>query len=469
MKAALVPPKPRERTVHPNPVIPAWGDLKTSEARPLNGNAKEGGRYDPTFTGNRVEPLHRWVPWIAGYSAKFVDDVLETYNGHQVRSRILDPFAGVGTTLVEARIHGCDTVGFELNPWPALVSRTKLAAGRELRSENLTRVAAGYRAFAASHRSPSRKVPPGFKSRIPFFSTSIERQVLLALDYADSIDNPWARDAFRVALGSVMVSFSNYTYEPSLGSRPGADKPLIETADVVSILASKAEQMAGDVMALERSGEPSETERTVHNTSFLDYSTVESPSAFDLAITSPPYLNNYHYIRNTRPQMWWLGLISDANDQKQVEQRSMGKYWQTVRGAEPIHLTFPHEELTHTLRRLRAIRTGHGVYGGKGWANYVASYFNDTRQYLTVLRAALRPGGRAVIMVGNSIVQGIPIPVEKYVAEIGEAVGLSHEATNGLRTTRVGGSIVNSSVRRGTKTKPGVGLYEAAVILRRHV
>jgi len=446
----------------------AWGDLKASEVRPLNSNGETGGRYDPAFTGNRTAPLHRWVPWIAGYSAKFVDDVLDTYNGREVRSRVLDPFAGVGTTLLESRFHGCDTVGFELNPWAALVSRTKLAAGIELRSDALSLAVEDYRRFVHSNSRPVRRAPVGFRTNIPFFSPSVERKVLLALDYIDSISDPWTRDAFRVALGSVMVSFSNYSYEPSLSSRPGADKPLIERADVVTILAAKAEQMAADLKGIEQSPGLGETERMVHNASFLDYASLEG-SPVDLAITSPPYLNNYHYVRNTRPQVWWLGLVSDREELRQVEQRSMGKYWQTVRAGEPLHLSFEHDELTRTLRRLRAIRSEHGVYGGKGWANYVASYFNDTRRYLAVLYAALRPGGRAVIVVGNSIVQGVPIPVEKYLAEIGELVGFSHGATNALRTTRVGGSILNSSVRRGTKTKAGVGLYEAAVILRRLV
>ena len=449
-------------------LAPAHIELKASKETPLNANAKNGGRYNPAFSSNRTEPLHRWVPWVAGYSAKFVDDVLDTYNRRAVRSRILDPFAGVGTTLIESRFRGCDTVGFELNPWAALVIKTKLAAGIELKSAGIAAAVARYRRFASQPRLPLEAAPSGFKSNIPFFSPSIERDVLVAVDFIDTISDPWVRDAFRVALGSVMVSFSNYTYEPSLGSRPGAGKPLIEHADVVSVLSAKAEQMAADVHALEQADMALDTERTIHSRSFFDYADTEQGS-FDLAITSPPYLNNYHYVRNTRPQMWWLGLVSDRQTLRQVEQESMGKYWQTVRAGDPIQLTFVHDELTRALTRLRATRTSHGVYGGKGWANYVASYFNDTYRYLAILRDALRPGARAVIVVGNSIVQGIPIPVDRHLAEIGEMVGFAHEATNALRTTRVGGSLLNSSVRRGSRTGPSVGLYESAVILRRLV
>jgi hypothetical protein len=37
------------------------------------------GFRDPAFTKNKELPLHRWVPWIAGFSAHFVDDYLEKY------------------------------------------------------------------------------------------------------------------------------------------------------------------------------------------------------------------------------------------------------------------------------------------------------------------------------------------------------------------------------------------------------
>ena len=44
-----------------------------------------------------------------------------------------------------------------------------------------------------------------------------------------------------------MVSFSNYTYEPSLSSRPGAGKPLIEDADVAAALAGKLRNIRDDI------------------------------------------------------------------------------------------------------------------------------------------------------------------------------------------------------------------------------
>ena len=85
-----------------------------------------GGSHfnDPSFASNKTQPVHRWVPWIAGFSSDFVRDVLNRYlpdNG-----TVLDPFSGVGTTLVEAILLGHNAVGFEINPYAALVCRTKV-------------------------------------------------------------------------------------------------------------------------------------------------------------------------------------------------------------------------------------------------------------------------------------------------------------------------------------------------------
>ena len=51
----------------------------------------------------------------------------------------------------------------------------------------------------------------------------------------------------------------------------------------------------------------------------------------DLLVTSPPYLNNYHYNRNTRPHLYWLGFCSSPGDMKHLEEHNFGTYWQNAR------------------------------------------------------------------------------------------------------------------------------------------
>ena len=88
------------------------------------------GFRDTAFSGNHDRTLHRWVPWIAGFSGSFVAGVLEDSRGGRGRLRVLDPFAGVGTTLIEALKQGHDAIGFEVNPWAALACKAKTGAVR---------------------------------------------------------------------------------------------------------------------------------------------------------------------------------------------------------------------------------------------------------------------------------------------------------------------------------------------------
>ena len=91
--------------------------------------AATNGFRDSSFAKNKNLPLHRWVPWVAGFSADFVEDALRNYlpNGDS-DAWVLDPFAGVGTTLVESYLSGLNVVGFEINPYAALATRIKLKA-----------------------------------------------------------------------------------------------------------------------------------------------------------------------------------------------------------------------------------------------------------------------------------------------------------------------------------------------------
>ena len=434
-----------------------------------SGSAREKDSFsDPAFGSNKALPVHRWVPWVAGYSSDFVRSVLDRYLPHP--GVVLDPFAGVGTTLVEAELMGHEAVGFEINPYAALASRVKVGAVR-LDADALDRTVRALRAFYEGKTTngyvPQSEPPPGFRTRVGFYSPAVLRKVLVVQDFIAGLAEGLVRDAVRLAFAATMVRYSNYSYEPSLGTRQGAGKADIEDADVLTPIVEKLEQMAADVRWLREQDVTPGGGRVVSESFFECRDHLDEGSA-DVLITSPPYVNNYHYIRNTRPHLYWLGFVEKPKDTKRLEHANFGTYWQTVRDGEPVALDvdLPGSDLPEKLDRLRALHPEKGVYGGAGWANYVATYFNDCRQFGEAAHYALRPGGRAFVVVGNSILQGIDFPVDRYLGEIAETAGLETVEISVPRETRVGNSIIASDVRV-TKAKKGHALYEAVVHLRR--
>jgi len=442
-------------------------DEPDTEHRPV----VRGHFRDTAFTRNRREPMHRWVPWIAGFSAAFVEGVFDAVISSPPREvTVLDPFAGVGTTLIEGLRRGCNVAGFEINPYAALACRVKVDAVQcdvNSLSETVERLGAFMRRKLRSKKAAPRSVPPaGFRTRSPFLSPGVERQALFLRDFIVNEKEQFVRDILKVALGSVIVGFSNYSYEPSLGTRSAAGKSDIVNADVPGVVTQKLREMIADIAFMQRhmarfDYEPS---AQVHQRSYLDAGDVVPPASIDVLITSPPYLNNYHYIRNTRPQMYWLDLAKEPADLKQVEVESFGQFWQTVRAGPEVELKVNVSGLRGCLDVIRRLNADKGVYGGKGWANYAARYFNDCDRFCEVTRTLMKPGARAIVVIGNNILQGVEIKTDEFFARIAEAHGFRVAGMHRVRRKRTGSSIVNSSVRAGV-TRKRTELYETAVEL----
>lgn len=431
--------------------------------------AAAGTFRDPAFMANRALPIHRWVPWIAGFSQQFIEDALGRYAAGR-RCTVLDPFAGVGTTLVEADLAGHDAIGFEINPYAAFAAQTKLAAHR-VRADALRQAVRELdehaRRVASNGAQPSAAPPRNFRTRSPFYSPAVERKVLLVQDFIRQQSDADVSRLCRLAFASTMVDYSNYSYEPSLGRRSAVGRADVEDHPVASCVAAKLAQMADDVewCRRHRAGGRRPGGR-VHVQSFFDgYERLERGSV-DLLVTSPPYANNYHYSRNTRPHLYWLGLCESPADFKELEALNFGTYWQRAREQNRIDLDplIDDGEIHRTLAEIRARNPERGIYGGSGWANYVTVYLNDCVRFLAGVRWCLRSGATALVVIGNSIVQGVPVPTDRFLATIARRHGLTVAGIHTPRATRVGNSIVNSSVRAGAGRT--ASLYESVVEIR---
>jgi DNA modification methylase len=427
------------------------------------------GFNDPAFASNKQLPVHRWIPWIAGFASDFVSNALGRYLSKP--GTVLDPFSGVGTTLVEAVEHGHNAIGFEINPYAALASRMK-ATAHLIPLDKLIAESSRFHSFysqkATNGYKPRSEAPANFKTRSEFYSPKVLNKVLIVQDFISSVEDDTLRDLFKLAFASTMIRYSNYSYEPSLGRRVAAGRQEIEDFPVEQEIAKKLKEMADDVAWLQGRMMSKKPHAEVINNSFFECAEYVAASTVDLVITSPPYLNNYHYNRNTRPQLYWLGLAQQPSDFNHLEESNFGKFWQTVREQEKLDLEFdlPGTDIKERLAVLRELNPQKGIYGGAGWANYAAAYFNDCRRFAEGLKHVLCSGSTALVVIGNSILQGVMIPTDNYLGKIAEAVGLELVRIDIPRATRVGNSIIKSDVRVA-KAQDKHQLYEAVVELRK--
>lgn len=70
-------------------------------------------------------PFHDWYRFVLSFPPHLVREYIRKF-GLESGDTILDPFCGTGTTLVEARLMGINSIGIEANPMGHFASTVKV-------------------------------------------------------------------------------------------------------------------------------------------------------------------------------------------------------------------------------------------------------------------------------------------------------------------------------------------------------
>ena len=76
------------------------------------------------FNKNKKEPIHRWYPFVEGYSREFIQSIVAEMESTDLMC--LEPFSGSGTTALELQNCGIPCFSFEVNPLMYLIARVKM-------------------------------------------------------------------------------------------------------------------------------------------------------------------------------------------------------------------------------------------------------------------------------------------------------------------------------------------------------
>ncbi len=380
-----------------------------------------------TFSSNERLAVHRWWPYVQGYSAEFVRGLLDR-SGLGRGGTVLDPFAGSGTTLVEARRAGQRALGVEILPPAALAARVKTRF--ELDGSSLAASAEGVLARARTRPTGDlpflRETPRQFAPRVLADLTRLR-------DALPPEGRP-SDEALRLAFGKILIPVSRLRRSPCLGYG-GPDRP---ERDVFHEFDSAVARMREDLRALQAErpdwGPPARVYTGDARRLRLP------PASVDLAVTSPPYVNGMDYVTNYKLDLAWLGYASSYPDLVAFR-RAMIACDNLPRGDSDAFLSparLPDPWLEEILGRIRRNVEQKGTYRRNDVHGIVLRYFLDLLAVLRRTFRALRPGGGFVLVVGDSLLAGTYVPGDLLTARLGARVGFEIGSVEVARERRSG-------------------------------
>lgn len=384
-----------------------------------------------TARDNMSSPIHNWYRFTAGFSYKFVDEIID--DSHGLIDSIYEPFAGCGTTLVAAQKKGLHAVGNESQQLMCDVINAKL--NWDIDSDTCLMHVDQIGSYV------KECVGNGIPESHPLLASLYDAKTLEVLYLI--------RDSIR------MIKESKYRLFLELALSQTLHKVALHPIAVPYIVRSKNLMHSGHcwerftsivMQMLEDLDTLVSRVRTAvvnHADSRLYNESIETDSC-DLCITSPPYLNNLDYGEVSKVHTHFFEITKDWHDITEKVRKHLvtgatthyrdsdfdiDKFHKTEFAKANVHLMYELDARFNVLANICKERKGK-----KSFHILMMHYFEDMYYVLKEMRRVLRSGSKAYLILGDSAPYGVYTPTTQFLGEVALSVGFNEYQIYKIRT-----------------------------------
>jgi DNA modification methylase len=313
---------------------------------------------------------HGFHTYPAGLHPDAARDLIARYGG----ARILDPFCGGGTTLVEARVAGSTAIGRDLSPVALRVARARTATPP---LETIQRYRSTARKLTEAARSATALPARSLLDVLGDWYAPCALKELESLRAGIAEAEPAVRDLLWTTFSSILVKVS-WRVSDTSNRREKHRRPPGTTA---VLFHKKARELGRRMEALAAAVPEGTPDADIASG---DARVVRTDAPVDLVVTSPPYPSTYDYLPLQHLRNIWL--------------------------PDPM----PDFDLEIGPRR--AWR--------RGGRDALREWRTDTEAWMAAATACLRPGGHLVIVIGDGLAPKGPIDSARPTEQIASKLGL---------------------------------------------
>ncbi len=323
---------------------------------------------------------------------------------------VLDPFCGSGTTLVEGIILGKNSYGIDIDPFGRMLTLGKTERFSEKEVIELEKIGREIVRKSKDMKFEKKYIPPIPNIEHWFSQQSIESLASIKKAIKKYSLKSKYENFFYIVFASIIRKASKAdeaSPKPYISSRFGKkqcnvfdlfekffDKYLIKIKEFSAIAPRKniSKIVGNDARKFKK-----------------------MPESISLAITSPPYINAFDYVRTLKLENYWLDLV---NEEKLLTIRSNSVGTETIAKNERNKLVISDIEskkLRHAVEEI--------AEKDKRRSIVVTKYFEDLALNLQEVYKSLKKDGVYVIVVADSNIRNVEVPTHEILCELGKKTG----------------------------------------------
>lgn len=393
-----------------------FSDNERSTVSKINSKANKLSFQDKRF--------HDWYRFVLSFPPHLVRQYIDRFGLHSGQT-ILDPFCGTGTTLVESKIQGIDSIGIEANPMAYFASRVKTdwcITRNDLICHASQVTDCAEKMIEKEPSSTLRTLPDEASSLLLRDSISplpLHKSLILleAIRYCN--EGRYYRHELLAFAKALVFSISNLHFGPEVG----VCQVKKQDAPVIELWMKEIIAMANDLTAIPEHQAFAE----IHLADSRRLSTILKPDSIDAVFTSPPYPNEKDYTRTTRLESVLLGLINNKAELRNFKHGLIRSNTRNVyKGDADDIWVADHQEIQSIADAIEKRRIELNKTSGfeKLYSRVTRLYFGGMARHLAELRSFLKPGAYLGYVVGDqaSYLQ-IMIKTGELLADIAQSLG----------------------------------------------